>query len=80
MEIHTWVNYKDIQGLAMTEALLLGKPILHVKYYTYRKQAETTLTTPHTLEIVNLEIYLIIFIYFVTHRELRMNLLSGQFN
>lgn len=48
------MNHKDIQGLAMTGASL-GKPNPHSKYYTYRKQAETVLTIPHTREIVNLE-------------------------
>lgn len=49
----TWLNHKDIQDLEMTEKSSLGKPMLHAKYYTSRKQAETVLIIPHTKEINN---------------------------
>lgn len=59
------MSHKDIQDLART-GVSLGKPTLHVKHYTYRKQTETVLTIPDTFEIVNLGEKILLFIYFVS--------------
>lgn len=64
------MNPKDIQSLAMAGPFF-KKPSLPVKYYKYRKQAETVLTIPHIVEIVNFGGKTLISLYLacVTHTQ-----------